>query len=112
VLFFAEDDFTLADELIVEPQAVFVGGTFEAGAWRAAEEADARGRLKNIGRERAAIDVEFDAKIAGVGHPGNLIAGIENDNLGDKSNEYGSLSHFFCDCETVAANSPREKISP
>jgi len=49
ILFFAEDHFTVANKLIVQPQLVFVGGRFAAGPWRAAEEAHARRRLKNVG---------------------------------------------------------------
>jgi hypothetical protein len=96
LLLLAEDDFALANELIVEPEAVFVGGSLEAGARRAAEKAHSRGRLKDIGGKRAAVDIEFDAKIAGVGDPGDLIAWVENDNLRYKSNEYGALCHCSC----------------
>jgi hypothetical protein len=49
--------------------------------------------LKDIGGKRAAVDIEFDAKIAGVGDPGDLVAGVENDDLRYKSNEYGALCH-------------------
>jgi hypothetical protein len=50
--------------------------------------------LKNVGRKGAAVDVEFDAKIAGVRDPGDLVSGVENDYLGDESNEYGTFCHF------------------
>jgi hypothetical protein len=93
LLLLAEDDFALANELIVEPEAVFVGGSLEAGARRAAEKAHSRGRLKDIGGKRAAVDIEFNAQIAGVGDPGDLVAGVENDDLGYESNEYGALCH-------------------
>jgi hypothetical protein len=93
-LFFAEDDFALAYELIVEPDTILVSGALEAESGRAAQQAHTGGGLKNIGRKRAAVDVEFDAKIAGVGDPGDLISGVENDHLGYKSNEYGTLCHF------------------
>jgi hypothetical protein len=93
-LFFAEDDFALAYQLIVEPDAILVGGAFEAESRRAAQQAHAGWSLKNIGRERAAVDVEFDAKIASVGDPGDLISGVENNHLGYESNEYGTLCHF------------------
>jgi hypothetical protein len=94
VLFFAKDDFALAYELIVKPDAILVGGALEAESWRAAQQAHAGRGLKNIGRKGAAVDVEFDAKIAGVGDPGDLISGVENDHLGYESNEYGTLCHF------------------
>jgi hypothetical protein len=84
----------LADELVVEPEAVFVSGRFEPGARRAAEEAHARRGLKNVGRKRAAVDVEFDAKIARIREPGDLISWIEDDHLRYKSNQYGTLCHF------------------
>jgi hypothetical protein len=60
-LLLAEDDFTLADKLVVEPEAVLVGGGFEANAGRTAQQAHSCGSLKNVGRKGAAIDVEFDA---------------------------------------------------
>ena len=84
----------MADQLVVEPQAVFIRRRFAAGSRRAAEQAYARGCLKNVRRKGAAIHVEFDAQIAGVGDPGYLVAFIDNDDLGDKSNEYGAFSHF------------------
>ena len=62
--------------------------------WRqAAEKAHACRRLKNIGGKGAAVDIEFDAKIAGIGDPGDLITGVENDDLWYESNEYGALCH-------------------
>ena len=84
----------MADELIVEPQLVFVGGRFAAGARRAAEQAHARGRLKNVGRKGTAVHIKFDAQIAGVGNPRDLVAVVENDGLWDESNEYGAFRHF------------------
>jgi len=61
LLLLAEDDFALADELVVEPETVLVGGGFEADAGRAAQQAHACRGLKNVGRKGAAVDVEFDA---------------------------------------------------
>jgi hypothetical protein len=93
-LFFAEDDFALADELVVEPKAVLVGGALQTDTGRAAQQPHACRGLKNIGGKGAAVDVEFDAKIAGVGDPGDLISGVEYDYLGYEPNEYGTLCHF------------------
>jgi len=73
----------LADELVVEPEAVLIGGALEADAWRAAQKAHACRGLKNIGRKGAAVDVELDAKIAGVGDPGDLVSRVEHDYLRD-----------------------------
>ncbi len=92
-LFFAEDDFAVADELVVEPQAIFEGGSFDAGAGGSAQEAHACGGLKYVGREGAAVDVEYHAQVAGVGNPGNLVAVVEDDGLGDHADEYGPFSH-------------------
>lgn len=92
-LFVADDDFALADELVVEPKAVLVGRSLGARARRAAEQADAGGNLKYVGRKRTTVDVKFDAKVAGIGNPGDLIAGIENDDLRNESNEYGAFGH-------------------
>jgi hypothetical protein len=94
VLLFAEDDFALANELVVEPESVLVRGTLQTDTWWAAQQAHACRGLKNVGRKRAAVDVEFDAKIAGVGDPGDLVSGVENDYLGYESNEYRTFCHF------------------
>jgi hypothetical protein len=93
-LFLAEDDFTLADELVVEPNTILVGGALKTDTRRPAEQSHTCRGLENIGRKRTAVDVEFDAKIAGVGDPGDLITGVEYNDLGYESNEYGTLCHF------------------
>ena len=93
-LFFAENHFAVAYELIVQPQAVLVGGRFASWAWRAAEQAHTGGGLKNVRRKGAAVHIEFDAQIACVGDPGNLVDFIDHDDLRDESNEYGTFSHF------------------
>jgi len=95
-LFVPEDDFALADELVVEPEAIFVGGGFRAWPRRAAEQTNAGGRLEDVRGKRAAVHVEFDAQIAGVGEPGDLVAGIEYDDLRNESNEYGAFGHLRC----------------
>jgi hypothetical protein len=94
VLFFTEDDFALADELVVKPEAVLVGGALQTDTGRAAQQAHPCRGLKNVGRKGAAVDVEFDAKIAGVRDPGDLVSGVENDDLGYESDEYGTFCHF------------------
>lgn len=92
-LFVSHDDFAMADELVVEPEAVLISRGFGARARRAAQQADAGGNLENVGRERTTVDVKFDAKVAGIGNPRDLIAGIENDDLRNKSNEYRAFGH-------------------
>ena len=96
----------MADELVVEPQTVLVRGRFAAGAWRAAQQAHPGGRLKHIRGKGAAVGVEFDAQIARVGDPGNLVAFVEHYNLRNQSNEYGAFSHFVfspgCNIRIVA----------
>src|SRR5260370_31892769 len=93
-LFFPENHFALAHELVVEAQTILVGGRFAPGARRAAEQPHAGGRLKNVGRKRTAVHIEFDAQIARVGDPGYLVAFIDHHDLRNKSNEYGAFSHF------------------
>ena len=90
---FAQQDFAAADELVINPDAIFVVGWFAAGAGRASEQAHSRRGLKNIGAERATVDVEFDAEIARFAKPGNLIAGIEDDGFRENSNQNGAISH-------------------
>jgi len=94
-LFFAQNDFAMANELVVQPEAVLVRRRFASGARRTAEQAHPRGGLKNIRRKGAAVHIEFDAQIACVGDPGNLVAFIDHDDLRDESNEYGAFSHFL-----------------
>ncbi len=84
----------MAHELVVQPQAVFIGGCFAARTRRAAEQAHAGRRLKNVRRKRTTIHIEFHAQITRVGDPGNLVALIKHDDLRDKTNEYGAFSHF------------------
>jgi len=91
---FAQNDFALAHELVVQPQAVLIRGRFASGARRAAKQPHAGGRLKNVGRKRTAVYIEFDAQIARVGDPGYLVAFVNHDDLRDESNEYGAFSHF------------------
>src|ERR1700756_3805993 len=93
-LLFAEYDFSLADELVVQPEAVFVCGPFTSGARRAAEQAHSGRCLKNIRRKRAPVHIEFNAQIARVGNPRHLVTFINDDHLWNESNEYGALSHF------------------
>jgi len=87
----------VAHELVVQPQAILIGGRFAAGARRAAEQAHAGRRLKNVRGKRAAVHIKFHAQIAGVGNPGYLVAFIDHDNLRNKSNEYGAFSHSLYD---------------
>jgi len=89
----AEFDFAAAYQLIVDPQAVLVAARLGAGAWRAGLQAHAGGSLENIGGERAAVDVEFDAQIAGVANPCDLIAGIEDHNFWENTDENGAFGH-------------------
>src|SRR5258708_31256664 len=93
-LFSPENHFALAHELVVEPQAVLVRRCFASGTRRAAEQPHAGGRLKNVGRKRTAVHIEFDAQVARVGDPGYLVAFINHDHLRNESNEYGTFSHF------------------
>lgn len=89
----AEFDFAAAHELIVDPQAVLVAAGLGAGTWRAGLQAHAGGSLENIGGKRAAVHVEFDAQIAGVADPGDLIAGIEDHHFWKYTNENGAFGH-------------------
>ena len=104
VLLLAEDHFALAHQLVVEPEAVFIGRGFAAGAWRSAEEADPGGRLKNVRRERAAVHVKLDTQVSRVGNPGNLVAGIQDHGLRNQSNQHRAFCHFFLRFIRMAAS--------
>src|SRR5215472_18535935 len=69
-LLLAEDHLALTHKLLIEPQAVFVRRGSAAGTRRSAEQADSRGRLKNVRRKRAAVHVKLDAQVSRVGNPG------------------------------------------
>ena len=89
----AEQDFTPAHELIVNPEAVFVARGLGAGARRAGLHAHPGGSLENVGRERAAVGVELDAQVAGIADPGDLIAGIKHHDFGEYTNENRAFGH-------------------
>jgi len=86
----------MAHELVVQPQTVFICGCLAARTRRAAEQAHAGRRLKNVRRKRTPVHIEFHSQIACVGDPGNLVAFIKHDDLRNESNEYGTFSHFLC----------------
>ena len=126
-LLVAEENFAATDELVVDPGAVFVAGGFRTRARGTSLQAHSGRRLENVRAERAAVHVEFDAKIAGIAEPGNLVAGIEHDGFGEDPDENGAVSHgeslqltvesskfarevfarkFFC----TAAGEPKEQL--
>ena len=84
----------MADELVVQPQAVLIRGRFASRTGRAAEQAHAGRGLKHIRRKGTPVHIEFHAQIAGVGNPGDLVAFIKDHDLRDETNEYGAFSHF------------------
>src|SRR5258707_794425 len=88
-----EQNLAAAHQLFVDPQAILIRTDFGAGARRAGLQAHADWCLKNIGAKRAAVDVEFDAQIAGIADPGDLIAGIEDYYFGENTNENGAFGH-------------------
>jgi hypothetical protein len=92
-LLVAEEDFAAADELVVDPDAVFVADGFGAGARGTSLQAHSGRRLENVRAEWTAVHVELDAKIASIAEPGNLVAGIEHDGFGEDPDENGAVSH-------------------
>jgi len=92
-LLVAEEDFAAADELVVDPDAVFVADGFRTGARGTSLQAHSGRGLEHVRAEWAAVDVEFDAKIASIAEPGNLVAGIEHDGFGEDPDENGAVSH-------------------
>jgi hypothetical protein len=92
-LLVAEENFAATDELVIDPDAVFVADGFRTGARGTSLQAHSGRCLENVRAERAAVRVEFDAKIAGIAEPGNLVAGIEHDGFGEDPDENGAVSH-------------------
>src|SRR5437764_8564668 len=68
---------------------------FAAGAWWAAGQADASGRLKDVGGKRAAVHIKLDTQVSRVGNPGNLVTRIQHHRLWDQSYEYKAFRHLF-----------------
>jgi hypothetical protein len=93
VLSVAEEHFAAADELVVDPDAVLIADGFRPGAGRTGLQAHSWRSLKNVGAERAAVGIEFNAEVAGFAEPGNLIAGIEDDGFWKNPNINGAVSH-------------------
>jgi len=92
-LLVSEENLTAADELVVDPDAVFVADGFRTGARGTSLQAHSGRGLEHVRAEWAAVDVEFDAKIASIAEPGNLVAGIEHDGFGEDPDENGAVSH-------------------
>jgi len=89
----AEKHFASTDKLVVDPDAILVADGFRTWTGRARKQAHARGRLKHIGAEGAAVAVEFDAQIAGFAEPGNLVAGVQNNRFRENSHQNRTVSH-------------------
>ena len=88
-----EQNLATADELFIDPQPILIRAGFRAGAPRAGLQAHADRSLKDVGAKRAPVHVEFDAQVASVANPGNLVAGIEYDDFGENTNQNRAFSH-------------------
>lgn len=89
----AKENLAAADQLVVDPYAVFVADRLGAGTRRAGQQPHTGRRLKDVGAEGAAVGVKFDAEIAGVAKPGDLVTGIENDCFGENPNQHRAVGH-------------------
>ena len=101
----SQNHFTLPDDLLIQPEPVFVGAGFSSRPGRSAQQPHPRRGLKHVRTEWAAIWVKLHAQISGVGDPRDLLAGIEYYRLRNHSNQYGAFSHVLCDRATVCAPS-------
>jgi hypothetical protein len=108
-LLFAQYHFAVPHQLIVQPQPVFVRGRLAPRPRRPAQQSHSRGRLKNIGRKRAAVHVKFHAQISRVRNPGDLVAVIQHHRLWYQPYKYRSFSHF---CVWPASPSGPELLFP
>jgi hypothetical protein len=102
-----EQNLAAANELLVDPQTVFVRADFGARAWWTGLQAHANRSLKNIGAKRATVYIEFDAQVAGIADPGYLIAGIEDHYFGEDTNQNGTFSH----AQSLQSNCGKLKVS-
>ena len=89
----AKQDFATANELFIDPQPIFIGAGFGAGAGRTGLQAHSNRGLKYIRTKRATVYVEFDAQIAGIANPGYLITRVENYGFRKNTNENGAFGH-------------------
>jgi hypothetical protein len=94
-LFFAQNDFAMADRLIVHPKTIFVRAGVYAGTRGAALELAPLRRLKDVGLKRAAIGIEFDLEIRCVGKPHDLFGRADHYNFGDYTYQDQFLGHRF-----------------
>ena len=83
----------MAHNVIIQGESVLVRARRDAGARRAAHQPHPRRRLKNVRGKRAALRVEFHAKIPALGEPDDLISGLDEDDLGQHSHKDKLFSH-------------------
>jgi hypothetical protein len=92
-LFAADEHFAVREDDVIERETVPVRAGIQAGANGSADQTDSGRSLKNIRRKRAALRVEFDLQVAGVGIPDSLVAGIEYHYLGNYAYQHIFFSH-------------------
>src|SRR5581483_5314495 len=92
-LFLPQNDFAPPDHLVVQPQPVFVRSWLRSGPRRSAQQPHARGRLKDVRAEGAAVRVELDAQASRIRNPDDLIARVEHHHFRDQSHQHRSFSH-------------------
>jgi len=76
-----DEDFSGADDHVVEGDTILVGAGLGADYRRSAEQAHAGGSLEDVGGKGAALGIELDAKSSGRGDPLRLIGRCENDHI-------------------------------
>ena len=95
ILLLPQNDFAMADRLIVHPQAILVGAGVRARARRSALQLASWRRLKDIGLERAPIGIELNLQICCVRKPHDLIGRTNHDNFGNHTYQNQFLRHRF-----------------
>jgi len=81
-LFFPQNNFALANLLIVHPQAVFESAGICTWTRWATLQLATRGRLKDIRLKGTSIGVEFNFQICRVRKPDHLVGRTNHDNFG------------------------------
>jgi hypothetical protein len=83
----------MGDDLLVEGEAILVGPGIESRAHSPAHQAHAGRRLEDVRGKRAALRVELDFDVAGIGKPHHLLARVEHNHFGKHAHHHELLSH-------------------
>ena len=85
----------MSHQLLIQPQAIFVGRRLRTNPWRPAQQPHPRRRLKHVRRKWAAVHIKLHPQISRIRYPRYLVAFIQHHGLRYQSNKYRAFSHCF-----------------